>query len=429
MFLQILDYLIYPFLFLSLFAQIFILSAFLSGRKRMQEEEQFESIDFPKVTIVIPCWNESKNLTSTVDSIILSDYPKDKLEILIGDNNSIDNTLQVAEILQEKYKDICEIKMFKEFKQGKHHVINSAMDLSSADFFGCLDADTTLAHDAISKNMKYFSDPEIMSSTSCVKIKSPQKTWIQKLQSIEYLIGVFMRKSYGNINAIQVVPGPLSIYRKEIFQKIGGFRDGHKVEDFEMTIRLHRHHMKIANSHKAFVSTSGPSTLMGYFKQRIRWTQGGIENVLDNKDMIFNKNYNHFGLFVMPVIVIFIFYAVYALIFFFFHTYLFLFQKLSLWAAYDYSFNLNYLFNFKRLDIFYFNTNMIFFLAMLMLTLYCFAIYIGRIISESHKNFYRNFLVYFFLFPYLVFYFSGKSCLNVLFRKKNVWELQDNKSS
>ena len=249
---------------------------------------------------------------------------------MIGDNNSKDNTLEIANDLKEKYKDILEIKVFKEEKQGKHHVMNTAIKLSTAEFFGCLDADSVLAKNAINQNMKYFVNSEIMASTSCIKIESPQKTWVQKLQMIEYMIGVFMRKSYGEIDAIQVAPGPLSIYRKEVFKKIGDFRDGHKVEDFEMTIRMHRNHMKIANSHKAFVYTLGPSTLSGYFKQRVRWTQGGIENILDNKDMIFNSKYGHFGMFVMPIVIIFIFYALYALFFLFFNFYKVIYYKISL---------------------------------------------------------------------------------------------------
>ena len=236
-----------------------------------------------------------------------------------------------------------------------------------------------------------------------------------------------MRKSYGEIDAIQVAPGPLSIYRKEVFSKIGDFRDGHKVEDFEMTIRMHRNNMKIANSHKAFVYTLGPSTLSGYFKQRVRWTQGGIENILDNRDMIFNSKYGHFGMFVMPIVVLFIFYALYALFFLFYNFYKAVYYKISLWQAYDYTLNPDYFFNFKRFDIFYINTNMILFLAMIMITLYFVAIYIGREISESHKYFYRNFIIYFFLYPYLSFYFLGKSCINILIRKRNTWEVQDNK--
>jgi hypothetical protein len=55
MFIQIFNYLIYPFLFISLFAQIFIFSSFLSGRKKMKDEEKYVMKDFPKVTIAVPC--------------------------------------------------------------------------------------------------------------------------------------------------------------------------------------------------------------------------------------------------------------------------------------------------------------------------------------------------------------------------------------
>jgi len=431
MLIQILNILIYPFLFLSLFAQIFILSTFFSGRKKIleEEEEKFQIKPYPRLSICVPCWNEEKTVSRTIDSIIASDYPKDKLEILIIDNNSKDQTLEVAKLLKEKYKNIFDIKVFKEEKQGKHHAINTGIKFSTADFFGCLDADSTLSPNAISQNMKYFSDPETMASTSCIKIEYPQKTLIQKLQAIEYLVGVFMRKTYGFIDAIYAAPGPLSIYRKEVFVMIGEFKDGHKVEDFEMTIRMHRNHLRIANSHQAFVYTLGPSTIKGYLKQRVRWLQGGLENIIDNRDMILKREYGHFGFFVMPTVVIFVFYALYILFALFYVFYLFFLDKISLWAVHNYIFTLNYIFNFKRFDLFYVNTSMILFLVMIMLSLAVFSIYIGKKISESHKDFYRNFIIYFFLYPYLAFYFLGKSCFNILLRKENTWEVQDNKLS
>jgi len=111
-------------------------------------------------------------------------------------------------------------------------------------------------------------------------------------------------------------------------------------------------------------------------------------------------------------------------------TFSFIFlDKISLWAVHNYIFTLNYIFNFKRFDLFYVNTSMILFLVMIMLSLAVFSIYIGKKISESHKDFYRNFIIYFFLYPYLAFYFLGKSCFNILLRKENTWEVQDNKLS
>jgi glycosyltransferase involved in cell wall biosynthesis len=91
-----------------MYFQILLLISFFENGKKIKKEESFNVSFFPTVTIAVPCWNEGKTLAGTLDSLLSLDYPKDKLEILIGDNNSKDDTLAIAEDLKEKLtqKDI-----------------------------------------------------------------------------------------------------------------------------------------------------------------------------------------------------------------------------------------------------------------------------------------------------------------------------------
>jgi cellulose synthase/poly-beta-1,6-N-acetylglucosamine synthase-like glycosyltransferase len=110
------------------------------------------------------------------------------------------------------------------------------------------------------------------------------------MQAIEYLIGVFTRKMFGSLDAIQVTPGPFSIFRKEVFEKIGNYRKAHNTEDFEITLRMHKAHLRIANSHKALVYTVGPATAKGFFYQRLRWARGFLENASNTENFSSKRN-------------------------------------------------------------------------------------------------------------------------------------------
>jgi cellulose synthase/poly-beta-1,6-N-acetylglucosamine synthase-like glycosyltransferase len=102
------------------------------------------------------------------------------------------------------------------------------------------------------------------------------------------------------LNAIHVTPGPFSIFRREVFAKIGYFRHAHNTEDMEMALRLHSNNYKIENSHNAWVYTVGPRSLKALYKQRVRWTHGFLENALDYRHLFFNRKYGNIGFLTLP---------------------------------------------------------------------------------------------------------------------------------
>jgi biofilm PGA synthesis N-glycosyltransferase PgaC len=283
----ILQMLMYPFLFLSLYFQVLLLVSFFENKKKIEKEETFTLHSFPTVTVAVPCWNEAKTVGGTLESLLNLAYPKEKVSIIVVDNNSSDNTKEIVESYANKYPD--RIQYMLETKQGKHHAVNKALEQSSSELFCCLDADSFVMPETLSTLVSYFEyHKDVMAVTPCIHIRNPS-TIIQRLQAIEYLLGVFLRKAFGQLDAIQVTPGPFSIFRREVFEKVGPYRKAHNTEDFEITLRLHKAHMKIMNSHKALVYTVGPNTARGFFYQRLRWARGFLENSIDYRDLFLKK--------------------------------------------------------------------------------------------------------------------------------------------
>jgi cellulose synthase/poly-beta-1,6-N-acetylglucosamine synthase-like glycosyltransferase len=307
---QILQGLMFPFLFLSLYFQVLLLMSFFENAKKIKDEEDQEPNDFLSVTIAVPCWNEEKTLGKTIESLLALNYPREKLKIIIVDNNSTDTTKHIAETYQALHQN--QVEVYVETKQGKHNAVNLALEKSTTQLFGCLDADSFVDTRALLIIVAYFNHhPEAMAITPCIHIKNP-KTIIQRMQAVEYLMGVFLRKAFGQLDAIQVTPGPFSIFKREVFAKIGGYRKAHNTEDYEITLRMHKNRLKVMNSHKALVYTVGPATLKGYFYQRLRWARGFLENSLDYKELFFKKKYGNFGMFTLPMAFLFVFYGLYA---------------------------------------------------------------------------------------------------------------------
>ena len=260
-----------------------------------------------------------------------------------------------------------------------------------------------------------------MAVTPCIHIRNP-KTFIQRMQAIEYLMGVFLRKAFGQIDAIQVTPGPFSIFRKEVFDRIGGYQKAHNTEDFEITLRMHKAQFKIMNSHKALVYTVGPATAYGFFQQRLRWARGFLENSLDYKELFFKKKYGNFGMFTLPMAFMFVFYGLYAALFSAYVILSHMVDILQRWIAVGIHPHL------PTFDLFYFNTTVMSFIFMVMLTMLLFVLYIGNVLSDDKQEFARNFPIFFILYPLFIPLFLGRAVFDTFLHRKNEWVLQDTKA-
>jgi cellulose synthase/poly-beta-1,6-N-acetylglucosamine synthase-like glycosyltransferase len=417
---HILQGLMYPFLFVSLYFQMLLFISLLENRKKIALEQHHLIKHYPSVTIAVPCWNEEHTLAKTLDSLLNLTYPKDKLRIIVVDDESTDGTLLIAEEYARKHPEM--ISVYHQKNGGKHTAVNLALSHMKTELFGCLDADSYVTPKTLSHIIAYFdADPTIMAVTPCIHIRTP-RTFIQRLQAIEYLMGVFLRKAYGALDAIQVTPGPFSIFRKEVFEKLGPYRKAYNTEDFEITLRMHKNNMRIANSHKAMVYTAGPDSSRGYFHQRLRWARGFLENALDYREMFFRKKYGNFGMIVLPMGFFFVFYGMYAMFFSLYSLISLAIDTVNRWLVVGIHFSM------PSFDWFYFNTTVISFIAMIMFSLFLFLLYIGTVLSDDKQEFYKNFPIFFFLYPFFVPLFISRAIFDTAFGRTPKWVLQDNKT-
>ena len=106
------------------------------------------------ITIIIPTYNRCEIIDSTVESCFRQDYPKDKYEIIVADNNSTDRTKEVVE--QLKSRSPVPLKYLFEPRQGAHFARNTAAKESSGDFLYYTDDDMIADEKLLSKMIKVF---------------------------------------------------------------------------------------------------------------------------------------------------------------------------------------------------------------------------------------------------------------------------------
>jgi cellulose synthase/poly-beta-1,6-N-acetylglucosamine synthase-like glycosyltransferase len=299
---------IYTSIYIGLVATAFYILTFIADIKR--KREFFTEDELPKVSVIIPAYNEEKTIQLTIDSILKSDYPKNKLDILIVDDGSLDKTYERA--LEYENKGV---RIFKqEVNGGKGKALNRGIKESKGDFIFTMDADTIVDKKSLKTMTRYFKNPEVMSVTPAM-VTREAKTIMQRIQSVEYLTGLFLRKTFAALNAIHITPGAFSAYRKSFFEKHGGYDEDNITEDLEVALRIQYHKYTIENAPEAPAYTIPPADFNSLLKQRRRWYAGLIKNTWNYKKL-FGKEYGDMGMFVLPIAWIGIFFAVFLTIYY-----------------------------------------------------------------------------------------------------------------
>jgi cellulose synthase/poly-beta-1,6-N-acetylglucosamine synthase-like glycosyltransferase len=307
------EFMIYLSIYIGLIATSFYLLSFFAGKK--QKKELFEEKDLPTVSIIIPMHNEEKSIEGTLNSILKSDYPKGKFEIIVVDDGSTDKTLELAKKFKEKIGDK-RLMVFSKKRGGKGSALNFGIKKCKGEIFFSMDADTFVEPWSVKNMVRYFKNKEVMCVTPAMTLYKP-KGILQKIQHIEYLTGLFLRKTFSSLNAMHITPGAFSAYKKSFVERYGGYDEDNITEDLELSLRVQFKGYVIENSPESPAYTIAPKKFVHLLKQRRRWYIGLMRNTWKYRKIISPK-YGDLGLFVLPIAWISIFLCVFITVSLFF---------------------------------------------------------------------------------------------------------------
>lgn len=411
--LELSNIIINVFLFISIFFEVFLIITFLENRKSLKRTSIISEDKLPTATIIVPCFNERKSIFGTVDSLLALDYPREKFKVMVIDDGSTDDSWS----LMQKYKNHPLVELFHKENGGKHTALNFAIAHSKSDIIGCLDADSFVGPDALRKIAENFvSDKKVMAVVPSIKVFQP-KNIIEKIQKVQYEWGVFVRKTLSFLDALYVTPGPFSFFRREVFEKIGPYRQAHNTEDCEIALRMQRNHLKIANCHSVYIYTVAPNKVKTLYKQQLRWVYGTLKNVIDYRDLFLKKEYGNLGFLILPVVFISALSALFATSLFLIRTSIKAGQFYSNWR----SVNFNFSWPSINLNWFFIDTDFHLFIGLFAFAIVILIIMTGKKLS-GEKIRASGDMVYFFIFyPIIAPFWLFKAFYNIIVSKKTSW--------
>jgi cellulose synthase/poly-beta-1,6-N-acetylglucosamine synthase-like glycosyltransferase len=118
-----------------------------------------------------------------------------------------------------------------------------------------------------------------------VKVVNRSKFW-SRIQALEYIEGLNMaRRAQGFMRAVNIIPGPLGIFRREELLRVGGYEMDTFAEDADLTLKLLAQGWRIVYEDRAIAYTEAPEELLALIKQRYRWTRGILQALRKRKQV------------------------------------------------------------------------------------------------------------------------------------------------
>src|SRR3989344_2638572 len=408
------DVIFFVLIFLSVYVQGFFFVTFLENRKKIVVRNGKIKLDhYPAVTIAVPCWNEEKTIYKTVRSLLSLNYPKDKVKIFLIDDGSTDGTWNII----RKFSKYPNIKVFHKENGGKYTALNLGLEHSETNFFGGLDADSFVDSESLIRIMSCFEKDSSVMAVAPSVIVSDSRNFIQSAQKAEYYMGVYTKKMLGFLGAINVTPGPLTIFRKKVFNDLGSYRHGHNTEDMEIAYRMQKNNYKIEHCNDAYVYTTTPTTVQKLYRQRLRWIYGFINNTIDYRSVLFRKKYGNFSTFTLPTGIVSILIVSYLFGRIVYNLVDFLYSKILVLNTVGWHF----IAKTSSLDLFFINTRSSIFLVLFAYSLIVFAIIFGRKMAEGKWVLSLNMFYFFLIFRIIAPFWLIKAVYNTLLKRKPSW--------
>jgi cellulose synthase/poly-beta-1,6-N-acetylglucosamine synthase-like glycosyltransferase len=336
--------------------------------------------------------------------------------VIVVDDGSKDKTFKIAKKFQGG-----KVRVYTKENGGKGTALNLGISKAKGEIIFTMDADTFAEPQSMRLMVKYFKEPKVMSVTPAMLIHKP-KTILQRVQYIEYVLGLFLRKAFASLDAIYVAPGAFSAYRKSFFDKHGGYEVGNITEDLEMALRIQSKGYLTENCPDAPVYTIAPAGFKELLMQRRRWYFGLIKNTWAYR-RIFGRKYGDLGMFVMPIAWISIFFAVLITSYLFIKT---MFNvRSNLTFLYNVNFDFASIMNFNLLTLertlFLFFTNpVVIYIIIFMIFLRFYMAYAAKKVGKI-SNKYFNLTLFFILFAVLFGFWWIVSIFYAIFYREIKW--------
>ena len=257
---------------------LFFLGHFYFRRTRQAAKQlpEVPDSDLPCISVLVPCHNEGRVIAHTLNALQKLDYPREKVELLLINDGSTDDTAVVIRgFASDPRIRLLEVPAPLSAR-GKSGALNYALSQARHPLIAIYDADNLPETGALRPlAAQLVRNPKLAAAVGMYRAWNRRRALITRFVNIES-IGFQWVVQAGRwmLMNLTMLPGTNYVIRKEVLEKMGGWDEQALTEDSELTVRLYQAGYQVQLVPASVSWEQEPESLKVWFRQRRRWVRG-----------------------------------------------------------------------------------------------------------------------------------------------------------
>lgn len=233
--------------------------------------------DYPLIAVLVPCFNEEANVEETIEALMDLHYPN--YEVIAINDGSQDRTGELLNQMAERFPRLRVIHQLQ--NQGKAVGLNTAALLTHADILLGIDGDARLDPHSLNWLVRHFDYPEVAAVTGNPRVRN-RSTLLGRIQVGEFssIVGL-IKRAQRSVGLVFTVSGVITAFRRSALHEVGYWSPDKLTEDVDISWKLQLAGWEVRFEPRALCWILMPETIDGLWKQRLRWSTGGTQVLLD----------------------------------------------------------------------------------------------------------------------------------------------------
>jgi len=233
--------------------------------------------DYPLIAVLVPCYNEEANVEETVEALMELEYPN--FEVVAINDGSRDRTGELLNALAARFPRLRVVHQLE--NQGKAVGLNTAALLTRAEILVGIDGDARLDPYSLHWLVRHFDEHAVGAVTGNPRVRN-RSTLLGRIQVGEFssIVGL-IKRAQRSVGLIFTVSGVITAFRRSALHEVGYWSPEKLTEDVDISWKLQLAGWEVRFEPRALCWILMPETLGGLWKQRLRWSMGGTQVLLD----------------------------------------------------------------------------------------------------------------------------------------------------
>ncbi|MDI6846566.1 MAG: glycosyltransferase family 2 protein [Candidatus Bathyarchaeia archaeon] len=271
---------------------IFTLTVLKNAQKRKKAVTVENTTYQPTVSTLIPARNEEQVIGRILQRMTELTYPKDKMQIIVIDDASTDDTGKIVEEYAKNYSYIKVIhRTSKEWGKVKASALNAGLKYAKNEIVLCFDADYYSQADIIEKLVAEFVDSKVGAVQGRVTVLNEPQNIVTRLVALERVGGYRIdQQARDSLGLIPQLGGTAFAIRRKLLESLGGWDESILAEDTDLTFRVYLAGYKVRYVNDAECYEEAVENRRAYWKQRCRWAKGHIQCAFKHSLKVLKSN-------------------------------------------------------------------------------------------------------------------------------------------